>query len=613
MGNTKNLAGYIKHNGTQYVFVSRWGQEYNVIQDSKAMALAESGKICIFELLPSKNPEEKLGRVIHEIDNNGMQSEIKIIEKQYGLNNDIPYELKKELSKIPSRFEVKDYPVYTDMTNIPFLTIDPDNAGDYDDAVYAYNNGDGSYTLMVAIANVAGFASPNSNLFNYAVDRGNSFYIGEKVYSMTPSKIANETCSLVEGENRLTLCTTCVIQPDGKLTSFKVQPAVIKSRHRLTYKEADYIHFGKNSEGDYDNHSGLISKTIDVKDSLACLYDVSQILFNARMKRHSFDIDEREYSFILSPDKKKVVDYKLSHNEEFTKVIEESAIITNEIWGEIAIILGIPFSYRNHEIMNDDQTHHELSCKLKPFNLSIPKKFGGGNIQSIINKVKGKRIYEYVVRLLLSSTKPAQYSTQNCGHAGLGVVKKSNTTPKSLQIDLIDNARARFFKSNGSIYGLEFEGDISHSAYAHTTSDIRRGSDLVNMTQMLSVITNGQEVFDEHQIDLMNENFNAQEKMAKMAEGDYIEMSFASWASNNIGKQFSNCVVVDMSNKHATVMTQDGLKFIMQYKPRDYLKIGKEIASVTIDKVSINPPRIVVVQTPTNSNVRYQDSEGLTK
>ncbi|MGN0960960.1 MAG: RNB domain-containing ribonuclease, partial [Christensenellales bacterium] len=419
-----------------------------------------------------------------------------------------------------------------------------------------------------------------------------------------------------EGVNRLTMCTTCIINPDGTIRSYRVEPAVINSSHRLTYKEADYIHFGENAKGDKSDHRGLIAKTIDVKDSLDCLYEVSDILFQSRMKRGSLDIDEKEFEFRLSEDGREVLDYSLAHNEAYTKVIEETAIITNEIWGEIAKKLGIPFDYRNHEMIDDDELCRKLQMDLKRFNINLPKHYDGKNLQKIINSVKGKRIEDYVVRNLLSSMKPATYSSENYGHVGLGIRSENNPEQENIDTMLrLDEARTRYFKETGLHYGIAFDGDISHSAYGHTTSPIRRASDLVNQTQFMSLIMDNTILFSNQQIDDLSVYFNYNERNAKMAECDYNDMLFALWASKNIGKKFENCYISNLGERSAIVMTNEGLKFTMPYSSlnfeRKYLKIGKELKSVTISGASLYPPKIIVIPTPINEihNTNSQNSE----
>ena len=586
-------AGIVKFDGKRYVFVSKRGVIFNIIQNAQAKHLAVSGELCIFESIHTKNPDEKLGQIVKIIGKGGDPiPEGRAIVDSYGLNVKMPSDVKSEVARVPNFVSAKDCENFADLRHIPFVTIDPDSAKDYDDAVYACKNPDGTYTLKVAIANVSHYVPFDSSLFTWALENGNSKYLGATVYPMLPEKLSNGICSLNEGVDRLTMCTTCTINPDGSLKDYKIEPAVINSRHRLTYKEADFIHFGRNASGDKESHSGLVAKTLDVRDSLDSLLEVADILFEARMKRGAFDIDSKELEFTLSPDGAEVLDYSLAHNEVYTSVIEETAVITNEIWGEIAQNLGLPFNYRNHEIFRDDKIAKELQAKLKPFNLYIPTGFNGKNIQKVINSVKGKRIEDYIVSVLLASMKAADYSYANMGHVGLGI-RRGNVDFSIDTMSEVEKARSRYFKNTGTPYGLAFEGDISHTAYGHTTSPIRRGSDLVNQTQFMSIIMDNNILFSESMIDDASKSFNYNEKISKMAESDYNDMLLALWAKNHIGHTFTDCYISEIGADHAVISTQDGIKMNMSFKNLDfskkYLKIGKELKSITISSVGLNP------------------------
>ena len=129
----------------------------------------------------------------------------------------------------------------------------------------------------------------------------------------------------------------------------------------------------------------------------------------------------------------------------------------------------------------------------------------------------------------------------------------------------------------------------------------------------MSVIIDDEIIYNNHQIESWNEIFNAQEKLSKMAEMDYIDSAFASWASNNIGKTIEGCYIVDLSDRQAIVMTPDGVKFVMPYRvmnfDKKYLKIGKEFSYITIDKVSGTPPKILVSPTPVAIGVKNDSGD----
>lgn len=595
--------GFVRRDGTGFVFESTRGEVFRIMKDAQAEKLANSHEMCILESVTSKNPEEKFGKIVEVIGSGlDVKTLTRAIGASFGFHSKFQTAVEEEAKRIPDYVRESDTKGFADRRNIPFVTIDPDTAKDYDDAVWACKNSDGTYTLKVAIANVAYYVNAGSALFNEAKQRGNSNYLGDIVYPMLPEKLSNGICSINEGVDRLAMLTSCVVAPDGALRSYSMEPAVIRSHHRLTYKEADYIHFGENASGDTDDHKGIIARTFDVKDSLDALLEVSEILRNARMRRGALDIPEREYEFTYSADGKRIVDFATAHNEKYTSVIEETAILTNEIGGYIATILDLPFIYRNHKFVENRDQIKLAQNDLKKFGIKMPSTPTGKNLQKIINDVKGKRNEDYVIKTTLSTMTPAMYSLDNEGHIGLAIScpkpdRHQNNDPQSR----IDEARERYLKLNGSCHGLSFEGDIEHIAYGPTTSPIRRSADTCNQSLFMHMIMKGQIPIGEQQLEEVIESGNYNERISKQAESDCNDMLFASWAREYVGEPLEGCYIIDMGQKEAKVRSPKGLTFWVPYKyidcERQYIKIGRVLKSLTISDVKVNPPKITAVPT----------------
>ena len=600
----RNEIGMVVFKKGKYFFQNRRGRLFDILQNAATEELYKSNKIVICKVSELVNEELLFATVESVVESDGKDPlpEGKAIASAYGLGKNFPKKVLQEARAIPKVVTNKDWQGYTDLRNVPFVTIDPDSAKDFDDAVFAEKNDDGTYTLRVAIANVASYISKNSELFENAQELGNSSYLGEICYPMLPEELSNGICSLNEGVDRLVMCTTCRITPTGNILEYKIEPAVINSRHRLTYKEADYIYFGENAMGDTQDHSGIIAKTIDVRDSLSDLYDVAEILYKARMKRGSFDIDSNVLRFKLDESRTRVLAFERDHYEDFTAVIEETAVITNEIWGEIAQQIGIPFAFRNHKTI-DPEKLLLLKNKLKPFGIKLNKSASSKTLQSILNFVKGKRIEEYVTSSILKAMECAFYDNENIGHAGLGISEKAAKFNqyaiynKKVHEKRLDEARRRFFVQNGSANGLAFDGDITHSAYGHTTSPIRRGSDLINQMQFLNIITQGKQLFTGDEISERCSNLNYTERNSANAESEYNTMLSALWASNNIGKVFRDCSVVYMGKFEAEILTPEGFRLKVPYSDdglsKHYLKIGQRVDGVAIESVSLYPAKVI--------------------
>lgn len=610
--------GIVVFDGERYWFKSTRGHLFDIIQNDAAKNLAGTNNLCIFKKIKTNNPNDNIWTLDKVSGKAGDPiPEGLAIAEAHDLIVPLKASEKAHLTTVPKTVREKDTIGYVDARDIPFVTIDPDTAKDYDDAVYAKRNSDGSYTLKVAIANVAHYIAKGTPLYERAMNLANSSYLGDCVYPMFPELISTGICSLNEGVDRLTMCTTMIVNPDGSLKSYMVEPAVIRSRHRLTYKEADFLAFGENADGDEIDHSHLIENTKDVKQSLDDLYDVSAILYNARMRRGAFDIQTPELVYELDDEKKKVISYCIGHNEEFTNVIEETAILTNEVWGEMVEKLNLPFCYRNHENVPSDRVK-ELSDKLKQFNIKLPKYPQSSDIQAIFNQVRGKRIEDYVVRTILQTMHQAYYDNTNIGHAGLAVVperfeeyKRSLKHRDSFE-EAIDKSRKRYFRRTANINGLAFEGDITHSAYAHTTSPIRRAPDLINQGQILNLIMQGRLLYTEPEIESRCDNFNYCERNSQKAEWEYNDMLSAKWAENNINHVFEDCTVVSIGENHATVLTKDKFKMLLPYGASGYhkkhLKIGQSLSKLYINHVSIVPAAVYSSKYPVMTEEQMIDA-----
>ena len=605
MENKKHLVrGVIVFKHGTYYFQNSRGDMFQVLQNEETKKLYESQQICLLEVGGYKG-DSLFGNIVEVFGKSGDPiPEGRAIAKAYGLIREPSEDVLREVKKLPYEVPESMKKGITDLRDVPFVTIDPDTAKDFDDAVFAERNEDGTITLRVAIANVAAFVKKDSALFDYGMENGNSAYLGDTCYPMFPEKLSNGICSLNEGVDRIVMCTTCTVKSNGELTGYKIEPAVINSKNRLTYKEADYLYFGENAVGDDIDHSAVKDKVSDeVMASLEALYDVASDLYHARMKRGAFDIDAKKLRFKLAPNGIDVIGYEKDHYEQFTSVIEETAILTNEIWGEVAENFNIPFQYRNHKSI-DYEEMYDLRNQLKPFNIDIPKGASTQTLQKVIDSVKGKRIEEFVVSSILKAMESAYYNPENIGHAGLAIIHDEFrsfhklTNGKDISKDkAIEYARKKYFNITGRHNGLSFIGDISHSAYAQSTSPIRRGSDLLDQIQMLEFLNTGNYTFKTRELMEYADHLNSRERSADRAEKEYDDMLSAKWGADNMGKIFPNCHVVALNENEAKVVTPDGYRMNLPYDAsgikRKYLKIGSKIGNAQIDKVTICPPRVV--------------------
>lgn len=230
---------------------------------------------------------------------------------------------------------------------------------------------------------------------------------------MLPFELSNGICSLVEGEDRLTLSLEMEIDPGGKVVDFKVHEGVIRSVRRLTYTEVNRFLNG-------DNDPDLLKHLEPVKKELLVARELARILRDWRKKRGSvMDISSREVK-ILFDEKGRVVDILPQERGESEIMIEEFMIKANETIAEIFNTQDIPFVYRIHE-KPDPESIIQLKHYLEAIGmkLRIPKNIHPKVLQEILEKTKDHPLHSSIERILVRSMKRAVYSERNIGHFGL--------------------------------------------------------------------------------------------------------------------------------------------------------------------------------------------------
>lgn len=189
------------------------------------------------------------------------------------LDNEISYEWSNKLKKEIESLTEKKFNHYQDLTNLTFVTIDGADAKDFDDALYCEKSDEG-FLLYVAIADVAGYVEQNSILDKEAFVRGTSIYFPKKVVPMLHEKISNDYCSLLPHKNRNVLSAKIYTDKDGEVISYQFFEAVINSKQRLTYNEAEEIIH-------HNNHQDLDQS---IKDNISNLSKLAKLQLKKELK-----------------------------------------------------------------------------------------------------------------------------------------------------------------------------------------------------------------------------------------------------------------------------------------------------------------------------------------
>ena len=356
--------------------------------------------------------------------------------REYSIKNNFNQEIKNEISNL-NAFEKNGR---ADLRDLSLVTIDGDDAKDFDDAVYAeYVSKKKEWRVLVSIADVSYYVKSNSALDKEAKIRGNSVYLPNFVIPMLPEELSNDRCSLRPNEDRLCLTVEIILDEKGKKKSHSFFRSVINSKKRLTYQQVEDV-IDKNSNEIFDN------EIIKVIESLHDVYLTLEIL---RKKRGALNLElpERKILFNNSgwPIQIKKI-YGLTSN----KIIEELMILANVSAAEEIIRYNYPAIYRIHEPPSPEKYKSLIEIIGKP----------------LANVLIGKVPHPILMNKILESTKQtADYDMIN--HSILR-----------------SQSQAKYHNENKSHFGLALKN------YVHFTSPIRRYSDLIIHRQIIEIINN---------------------------------------------------------------------------------------------------------------------------
>ena len=352
------------------------------------------------------------GRIVEILGQaNTPKAEQLSIIRSYGLKEEFDTNTLREARAIGQNVDISKYPNRENFTEQRVITIDGEDARDFDDAIAVERKADGGYILSVHIADVSEYVRENSALDREAYRRGTSVYFPNQVIPMLPKELSNGICSLSEGECRLVLSVVMELDKDCNLLTHRVVEGIIKSRHRMTYTEIKNI-----LEGD----ELLIDKYRDVYDDIMCYREISKKLLAKRHKRGEIRMNLPE-PFILENESGEIVSIEKRIQDEAHEIIESLMILTNECVAKTYFDMKIPFVYRVHE-KPDSEKVLRLSNILKNMGVANQLQLDGDKpmaYQKILEKIQGQTNETTLTKLVLRSMMKARYAPNCLGHFGL--------------------------------------------------------------------------------------------------------------------------------------------------------------------------------------------------
>ena len=316
----------------------------------------------------------------------------------------------------------------TDLRAISLLTIDPEDARDHDDAVWAGPREDGGHEVLVAIADVAHYVTPGSALDKEALKRGNSAYFPDRVVPMLPEELSADLCSLKEAVDRPCLAVRMIFDAQGRKQSHQFLRGVMRSAARLTYARAQRAFDGNPDE----------SMNAVVRKTLSDLWTAYKTLIIAREKRNPLDLDLPERRVVLGADGK-VASIAYRERMESMKLIEECMVLANVAAAEALEHARTPLIYRIHDTPSKEKLF-AFSDFLRTLNIPFAKGqvVQPGTFNRVLSAAKGTPHEAVMNDVVLRSQAQAIYDARNIGHFGLNLAKYAHfTSPIRRYADLI--------------------------------------------------------------------------------------------------------------------------------------------------------------------------------
>ncbi|HHT9139037.1 MAG TPA: ribonuclease R [Candidatus Wunengus sp. YC60] len=370
------------------------------------------------------NPEGEITDVLgkegdHKVD-------LRSIMYQFKLPHAFGQKVANETKTIPLAIPQKEIQNRLDLRGKLIITIDPDDAKDFDDAVSLEKDGHGHWQLGVHVADVSYYVTPDTAIDNEARYRGTSVYLPGEVIPMLPELLSNNLCSLKEGEDRLTKSVFMTIDRTGHLIRSEIKHSVINVAKRLTYNQATAIL----------NKETVVHVSDDVAGMLYNMAHLAQLLFNNRIERGALELDIPEVSIKLD-EKGCVKNVEKVERDISHKLIEEFMLLANETVATFMFEKEMPLLCRAHP-EPDEEDMWEFADFIKGLEHTKIDPFKNKHLQGLLDKVRGKPEAYTINLVLLKSMKQAVYKAGEGGHFALAMEHYTHfTSPIRRYPDLI--------------------------------------------------------------------------------------------------------------------------------------------------------------------------------
>jgi ribonuclease R len=464
---------------------------HEFIVDSRDRAGAQPHELVLAEPLAGRASGSPRARIVERLGNMSEPKAISLIAiHEHGIPTDFPADVIAEAE----RASATNAKGRTDLRKIPLVTIDPEDARDHDDAVWAGPDDDaankGGHIVIVAIADVAAYVTPGSALDREALKRGNSCYFPDRVVPMLPERLSADLCSLRENEDRPCLAVRMVFDKNGNKRGHEFLRGIMRSAARLTYAQAQRAFEGK-PDGAHRDIAHV---------ALTPLWSAYRALAQARDKRDPLNLDLPERRIVIGDDGK-LKSIAWSERLESMRLIEELMIQANVAAAESLEKARTPLIYRIHEQPSQEKIQ-AFADYLRSLGMSFAKGqvLKPGVFNRILAQAKGGANADVMNDVVLRTQAQAVYAPENIGHFGLHLQR-----------------------------------------YAHFTSPIRRYADLIVHRALIRALKLGDDGLTSAEIGKLSQiadHISMCERRAMAAERDSTDRYVAAYMEDRVDAEF---------------------------------------------------------------------------
>ncbi|HFQ4936872.1 TPA: ribonuclease R [Vibrio vulnificus] len=407
--------------GYSYVVPDDSRISHDILIPNEHKAGARMGNVVVIEITDrGARSRGMMGKVVEVLGENmapGMETQIAI--RTHQIPHEWPEEVDKQIANLGEEVPEEAKVGRVDLRQLPLVTIDGEDARDFDDAVYCEKKKSGGWRLWVAIADVSYYVRPDSALDKEAINRGNSVYFPSQVVPMLPEVLSNGLCSLNPQVDRLCMVCEMTISDSGKLSGYKHYEAVMNSHARLTYTKVSQI-----LEGDEE----LRERYAPLVSHLEELHAMYKVLKEARDQRGAIEFETVETKFIFNAERKIDRIEPVIRNDAH-KIIEECMIMANIASASLVEKAKEPALYRIHESPGELRLQGfrdflgELGLDLKGGLEPSPTDYA-----DLVKQIGERADKELIQTMLLRSMKQAVYNADNAGHFGLALQRYAHFT-----------------------------------------------------------------------------------------------------------------------------------------------------------------------------------------